>query len=88
MRAWIWRGCFLIIVACLTTAASSGPPAATHEAGRQEVPVKKPASDYMSKWLSLNTQPLGLKEDAALRSLWKQSRIKWAIRAGSKYILD
>jgi len=86
IRAWIGLG--LIIAVCLATAASSAPPAGQTGTGVQDVPVKKPTSDYMSKWLSLNTQPLGLKEDAALRTLMKQPRIKWAIRASSKYILD
>jgi len=86
IRAWIGLG--LILAVCLAMAASSAPPAGQTGTGAQDVPVKKPTSDYMSKWLSLNTQPLGLKEDAALRTLMKQPRIKWAIRAGSKHILD
>jgi len=86
IRAWIGLG--LIFTVCLAMASSSPPPAPKTGTGSQEVPIKKPTSDYMSKWLSLNTQPLGLKEDAALRALMKQSRVKWAIRAGSKHVLD
>ena len=54
----------------------------------QDVPVKKPKYDYMSTILSRNTKPLGLKEDPELEKLLKQSRIKWAIRAGKRHILD
>jgi len=88
MKTRVWIGTGLILSACLVMTASSRQPAGQTGGGQQDVPVKKPASDYMSKWLSLNTQPLGLKEDAALRALMKQPRIKWATRAGSKYVLD
>jgi len=54
----------------------------------QNVPDKKPKYDYMSTFLSRNTNPLGLKEDPELEKLMKQPCIKWAIRAGKKHILD
>jgi len=54
----------------------------------QNVPDKKPKYDYMSTFLSRNTNPLGLKEDPELEKLMKQPSIKWAIRAGKKHILD
>jgi hypothetical protein len=54
----------------------------------QESPVKNPKGDYMSKFLSMNTNPLGLKEDIFLKKILKQPRIKWAIRASARHILD
>jgi hypothetical protein len=54
----------------------------------QETPVKKPKYDYMSAFLSRDTSPLGLKEDILLKKLLRQPRIKWAIRASARHILD
>ena len=54
----------------------------------QDIPVRKPKYDYMSTFLSRSTKPLGLKEDLILKKLLKQSRAKWAIRAGARHILD
>lgn len=50
--------------------------------------TKKPKYDYMSTFLSRDTKPLGLKEDVALKKFLKQPSIKWAIRGGSRHILD
>ena len=50
--------------------------------------TKKPKYDYMSTFLSRDTKPLGLKEDLALKKLFKQSSIKWAIRAEEGHIFD
>ena len=49
---------------------------------------KKPKYDYMSTFLSRNTQPLGLKENVALKKLLQQSTIKWTIRSSKRHILD
>jgi hypothetical protein len=68
---------------------ASPPPlrAATgQETGSQE--IQKPKYDYMSTFLSRSTRPLGLKEDPALRKLLNQRAVKWAIRAGSRNVLD
>lgn len=54
----------------------------------QEVPPKKPRYDYMSTFLNRNTKPLGLKTDPELEKMLKQPSIKWAIRAGSKHVLN
>jgi hypothetical protein len=54
----------------------------------QTTPAKKPNYDYMSTFLSRNTNPLGLKEDLTLKKLLKQSSAKWAARAGKRHILD
>ena len=54
----------------------------------QEVPPKKPKYDYLSTFLDRNTKSLGLKSDPELEKLLKQPSIKWAIRAGSKHVLN
>jgi len=54
----------------------------------QNVPDKKPKYDYMSTFLNRSTNPLGLKIDPELEKLLKQPGIKWAIRVGSKHVLD
>jgi len=50
--------------------------------------VKKPKYDYMSTFLSRNTNPLGLKENTALKKYLNQPSIKWAVRAGEKHLLQ
>lgn len=59
---------------------------ATFQAAPQE--VQKPKYDYMSTFLSRSTQPLGLKEDPTIKKLLGQGAVKWAIRAGSRHLLD
>jgi hypothetical protein len=60
---------------------------AGQETGSQE--VQKPKYDYMNSFLqSRSTRPLGLREDPDLRRLLSQGAVKWAIRAGSRQILD
>ncbi len=57
----------------------------------QEPPPKevpKPSYDYMSNILSRSTHPLGLKEDPAARRMLGQGAVPWAIRAGSRHLLD
>jgi hypothetical protein len=57
----------------------------------QEQPPKevpKPSYDYMSNILSRSTHPLGLKEDPAARRMLSQGAVPWAIRAGSRHLLD
>ena len=49
---------------------------------------KKPKYDYMSTFLSRDTEPLGLKENVALKRYLEQPSIKWAIRSGKKHILN
>jgi hypothetical protein len=61
--------------------ASSSRQAAPQEA-------QKPKYDYMSTFLSRSTQPLGLKEDPSVRKLLGQGAARWAIRAGSRHVLD
>jgi hypothetical protein len=49
---------------------------------------QKPKHDYMSTFLSRDTEPLGLKENVALKRFLEQPSIKWAIRSGKKHILN
>lgn len=55
----------------------------------QEPPqdVQKPSYDYMSTMFR-STSPLGLREDPAVRRMLGQGSVPWAIRAGSRHILD
>jgi hypothetical protein len=57
------------------------------ETGSQE--VQKPKYDYMNNFLlSRSTRPLGLREDPDLRKRLNQGAVRWAIRAGSRQLLD
>ena len=49
---------------------------------------QKPKVDYMSSFLSRNTKPLGLKDNAPLRKFLNQPSINWALRAGGRHILN
>jgi hypothetical protein len=62
------------------------PPEANPPVGT--VPAQKPKYDYMSSFLSRDTRPLGLKEDQALKKLLRQRAMKWAVRTGTRHILD
>lgn len=53
----------------------------------QEFQSSKP-KDYMSSFFSRDTKPLGLKEDQALKELLREPGINWAIRTGTRHILD
>jgi hypothetical protein len=63
-----------------------GSQTAPQEPPPKEVP--KPNYDYMSNILSRSTHPLGLKEDPAARRMLSQGAVSWAIRAGSRHVLD
>ena len=67
-------------------AMRSGPQTTSQEPPNQE--VLKPNYDYMSTVLSRSTHPLGLKEDPAARRMLGQGAVPWAIRAGSRHVLD
>jgi hypothetical protein len=63
-------------------------PELTPPPGTQEVPIAKPATDYMTTFLSRSTRPLGLKEDLLARKLLQQRPTKWAARAGLRHIFN
>jgi hypothetical protein len=50
--------------------------------------VQKPSYDYMGGRLFRSTQPLGLKDDPAARRMLSQGPVAWAIRSGSRHVLD
>jgi len=68
------------------SAIRPGPPQSAQEPPPQK--VRQPNYDYMSSFLSRSTNPLGLKEDPAVRRMLGQGSVPWAIRAGSRHILD
>ena len=76
------------IALCASLWLAAGRPA---WAARQETPpqeIQKPKYDYMGGFLSRSTQPLGLNEDPALRKILNEGPVKWALRAGTRQILD
>lgn len=62
--------------------------AETPEKAPQEAKKPKYDYDYMSSFLSRNTKPLGLKDNAPLRKFLNQPSIQWALRAGGRHILN
>ena len=82
-------GALLLGVSCALLVASSGRPA-QEPAGQDPPPqeIQRPRYDYMSTFLSRSTRPLGLQEDPTARKLLHQGAVKWAIRAGSRHILN
>ncbi|MBN2200084.1 MAG: hypothetical protein JW747_09590 [Candidatus Aminicenantes bacterium] len=54
---------------------------------QENVPGQKPAFDYMSSYLSRNTNPLGLEQDKEILDLKLQPPIKWAVRASRRHAL-
>jgi hypothetical protein len=77
----------VLLLALGPTAARTGPQAASQDEPPQQE-VQKPAYDYLSTYLSRSTNPLGLKEDPAARRMLGQGAVAWAIRAGSRHVLD
>lgn len=68
-----------------------GPRAEAQDQPSQEQQpqaVREPSYDYMSTFLSRGTHPLGFKEDPAVRRMLGQGSVAWAIRAGSRHVLD
>jgi|GEM_PF-379523 hypothetical protein len=63
-----------------------GPQTTAQEPPPRE--VQKPSYNYMDSFLSRSTNPLGLKEDPAARRMLGQGPVAWAIRAGSRHVLD
>ncbi len=57
---------------------------------RERIPqsTQKPKYDYMSTFLSRNTNPLGLKENPELNKYLSQASIKWAVRSIERHLLN
>jgi hypothetical protein len=77
----------VILLALEPPTARTGSQATSQDDPPQQE-VQKPAYDYMSTYLSRSTNPLGLKEDPAARRMLGQGAVAWAIRAGSRHVLD
>lgn len=75
-----------ILVFSLDRIASNGGTVSSQDQETQD--AKKLKYDYMSTFLSRDTNPLGLKENVALKKLLDQSSIKWAIRSSRRHILN
>jgi hypothetical protein len=86
-RAVVGAATGIVLVLSLGPAVlRPGAQAAAQEPPPQE--VQKPSYDYMGNVLSRSTHPLGLKEDPAARRMLGQGAVPWAIRAGSRHVLD
>jgi hypothetical protein len=79
----------VIAVSALSLLAAPARP--NPQTSSQEPPprqVRKPSYDYMSGFLSRSTHPLGLKDDPMTRRMLSQGPVAWAIRSGSRHVLD
>jgi hypothetical protein len=77
--------------ACLGLLFGSSPVRSGPQTTPQEPPpqdIQKPSYNYMDGFLSRSKHPLGLKEDPAARRMLSQGAVPWAIRAGSRHVLD
>lgn len=80
-----------LAAAALGLLAGARPASPDPQALAQEPPpreVRKPTYDYMSGFLSRSTHPLGLKDDPAARRMLGQGPVAWAVRSGSRHVLD
>lgn len=77
------------LIICLVLAPQATRSGA-QTAGQEPPPraVQKPSYDYMNGFLSRTTHPLGLKDDPAARRMLGQGPVAWAIRSGSRHVLD
>lgn len=73
----------------LFLASSAVLPPEPQQTAQEQPPreVQKPNYDYMSTFFR-STRPLGLREDPAVRRMLGQGSVPWAIRAGTRHILD
>jgi hypothetical protein len=88
--AWILAGLlapFLLPSPLGRPAENGALPSPGRLFAQENVPGQKPAFDYMSSYLSRNTNPLGLEEDKEIRDLRVQPSIKWVVRAGWRHAL-
>lgn len=60
----------------------------TDPAEKSPQSAQKQKFDYMSSILQRNTKPLGLKENISLRKFLSQPSLKWAMRSGSRHLLE
>lgn len=81
-------GSLAAAVLSLFLASSAVPPDPMQAAQEPPQDIQKPSYDYMSGILSRSTSPLGFRADPAIRRMLGQGSVPWAIRAGSRHILD
>jgi hypothetical protein len=67
-------------------AVRPGPQTPAQEPPPRE--VQKPTYDYMSGFLSRSTNPLGLKDNPTVRRMLGQGPVAWALRSGTRHVLD
>jgi hypothetical protein len=85
---------FIFFLLCLAFTSRGDSPsrddflARTTAVQPQEPPTQKDKQDYIEKMLLRNLDPWGLKEDITLKKLLGQPKIKWAIRAEKRHVLD
>jgi len=85
----ILSGLFLLAVLSVIFRLGPARPlwaSPSRQAAPQE--TQKPKYDYMSGFLSRSTQPLGLKENPVMKEMLAQGPVRWALRAGSRQVLD
>ena len=85
MLGW-GAGIAVVVLFLAPLAARPGSQTAGQEPPPRE--VQKPSYDYMSGFLSRSAHPLGLKDDPVARRIMSQGPVAWAIRAGSRHVLD
>jgi hypothetical protein len=94
MKKKLLSALFLLFLLPFTLSPDSASTYAFSEDHAVENSEKAPQSaqkekfDYMSSILSRNTKPLGLKENISLRKFLNQPSIKWAMRSGSRHLLN
>jgi hypothetical protein len=82
---------FVLAIILLVTLKKTGFSASSFFSGKPKADPqtsKKPKYDYMSTFLSRDTEPLGLKENIALKKFLEQPSFKWAIRSEKRHILN
>lgn len=84
IRITLAAACFGILLGPQTM--RPGPQTTAQEPPPRE--VQKPSYNYMDSFLSRSANPLGLKDDPAARRMLGQGPVAWAVRAGSRHILD
>jgi hypothetical protein len=78
----------IILIFTFKTIGFSSPSLLSIKPSPDPQTSKKPRNDYMSTFLSRDTEPLGLRENITLKRYLEQPSIKWAIRSGKKHILN
>lgn len=86
----VFRGALAAVVVGLLLGPQAVRPLPQTPAQEPPPPrdVQKPSYDYMDGFLSRSARPLGLKDDPAARRMLGQGAVPWAVRAGTRHVLD